>query len=265
MESRMRDPSPREPGRAGWERSLFRGIAAFLVFAIFAIVIPPLRKAPVIRWVENQGGDVHTREGWLTKLLPSGLRSRLDRDLGGPGWREPFDQIYQVYLETDPRSGDLDRLHRFPELKDLWLEGSGVSDSFLASLPKFQSLEKLRLKHTQISAGGLVHLKRLPRLKYLSLENTTVDDEGLAHLAGLANLEYLDLGGTRITDEGLASLAGFPHLEVLDLSSTKITDKGMKQLESSTSLQRLSVWGTGVSDAGVARLEAALPGITIDR
>lgn len=261
----MKDQPQSGPRGAIWERWLFRGIVVFLILGIGAIAIPPVRKAPVIRWVEVQGGKVHTRPGWLTTLMPSGLRSRLDRELGGSQWRDPFDRIYQVYLETDLQDENLHRLHRFPELKNLWLEGSGVSDAFLASLPNFQRLETLRLKNTQISATGLVHLKGLPRLKYLNLENTNVDDEGLAYLAGLSNLQYLDLEGTRITDEGLASLAGLSNLEVLDVCKTKITDSGMKQLENFTSLRKLRVWGTGVTDASVAQLRAALPGIAIER
>jgi Leucine rich repeat len=68
----------------------------------------------------------------------------------------------------------------------------GLTDDDLALLEAFPNLQQLTLSHTKISDAGLVHIKKLKQLEWLDLSQTRVTDAGLVHIEGLNKLETLN-------------------------------------------------------------------------
>jgi Leucine-rich repeat (LRR) protein len=101
----------------------------------------------------------------------------------------------------------------------------------LPQLRAFPQLEELYLIATNITDASLANLHSLANLRTLDLGRTRVTDKGLAHLQGLTNLRTLGLSATRITDAGMAYLKKLTGLQLLDLSTTKVTDAGVKELQ----------------------------------
>lgn len=116
-----------------------------------------------------------------------------------------------------------------PELEDLDLSKSLVTDAGLAHLAALKKLDFLDLSDTQITGEGLGALASTP-ITRLDLTRATITDDGLASLAHLHTLEMLWLNETAITDEGLARLVGLGSLEQLDISDTAVTDAGLEHL-----------------------------------
>ena len=80
----------------------------------------------------------------------------------------------------------------FPELKQVGLSGTPLTDAGLASLTEVASLDALFLSQTKIT------------------------DAGLVKLAGCTQLRFLDVSGTRVTKAGIASLRkALPQLEIM--------------------------------------------------
>ena len=152
------------------------------------------------------------------------------------------------------------------------LQGTKVTDAWLANLKGLTKLKSLVLCHTAVDTG-LEHLKGLTTLESLDLWNTAVTDKGLEHLKGLTQLQSLNLGVNKVTDKGLEHLKGLTQLQSLNLFGTEVTDTGLKQLKGLTQLQSLDlgvlkftgrdgsnvlttvVFGTRVTDAGLEQLK----------
>merc|ERR1740128_392810 len=146
-------------------------------------------------------------------------------------------------------------------LKDMNLEGTGISGEGLESVPVLKQLETLNLGgyHGQLTNTGLLQLlaKCSATLEYLDLEGTGISGEGLKSVPALklkkldvsaclnltntgllqllakctATLEHLDLSYTRISGEGLDSVPVLEKLETLDLTNCRnLTKTGLLQL-----------------------------------
>ena len=112
--------------------------------------------------------------------------------------------------------------------------GGEVADAQLALLvPIAPQVYELNLAGSKVTDAGLAQVGQLPNLRRLHLEKTAVTDAGLAHLKNLANLEYLNLYGTAVTDAGLANLAGLKNLRSLYLWQSKVTAEGAANLKKS--------------------------------
>lgn len=179
---------------------------------------------------------------------------------------------------------DLFVLTAFPELRELDLSFSDITDSGLAKLTDLTALRTLILDGTKITNLGLLCLKPLRELRYLSLNSVKITDAGLSNLEPLQNLEKLDIGslagleergsitdkglaylhklpklqsvsvGSSITDKGLDHLSALPGLRRLIMLSSKITDEGMRHLEKLTELEELWLSGAEITDAGLVHL-----------
>ncbi len=100
-------------------------------------------------------------------------------------------------------------------MRDLYLDGTKITNAGLAQLANLKKLHMLDLANTQIGDAGLVHLKSLASLDSLFLDRTQVSDAGLVHLKGLKNLKMLDLTGTKCTREGAKQLRqALPNLQI---------------------------------------------------
>jgi hypothetical protein len=103
-----------------------------------------------------------------------------------------------------------------------WFDGLSVSfsmntimDEHMVLFKVLPQLSELYLESTHITDAGLVHLKGLTELSYLNLRGTEVTDSGLVHLKGVTKLIVLDLIDTQVTDSGAKALqAALPKCEI---------------------------------------------------
>lgn len=172
----------------------------------------------------------------LVKQLGGRVRWTNDRPKNG--------HVVSVSLSVNTlRDDDLAQLTpwwwNFPELKDLDLSSSAITDA------------------------GLAHL-RGAELRSLALDGTQITGDGLRHLTGMSELRSLSLNETQIGDDGLEHVARLPQLGALYLRGTPIGDDGLRHLEQRTSLRYLRLGrNRGVTDAGIERLQAAVPELRI--
>jgi Leucine-rich repeat (LRR) protein len=99
--------------------------------------------------------------------------------------------------------------------------------AFLAALPE---LKQLVLTETQITDECMSLIGRLCKLSMLDLSNTCISDNGAFQLATLVKLEALGIYGTQITDATVEIIAKLPKLKMLNISFTAITDAGLFKL-----------------------------------
>lgn len=105
--------------------------------------------------------------------------------------------VFKVEFSGKPKFSDDDLKKAVPHLKEL------------------PDLRELQLGFTKVTDKGLAHLKDLKHLKGLGLAGTAVTDKGLEQLKGLTELESLNLMATKVTDAGVADLKkAIPKVEV---------------------------------------------------
>ncbi len=86
------------------------------------------------------------------------------------------------------------------------------------------------LSRTKVTDDGLKHIGKLARLTHLNLSRTQITDKGIEHLSGLRSLEYLNLYGTGVSNAVLSTLAKHRKLKFLYTWNTKITSEGLSKL-----------------------------------
>ncbi len=128
-----------------------------------------------------------------------------------------------------------------PDLRDLMLQGPGITDAELVSLGSLTQLRKLNLSMTKVTGTGLVYLARLKHLAELQLVFADLADADLPPLAGLSSLQTLDLrGNSAITDQGLRALAACQTLQFLQVDQTRVTSAGVAALQAALPTVRIS-------------------------
>ena len=145
------------------------------------------------------------------------------------------------------------------------VEASLSDDAQMECLKAFPELQELQLNSTRITDAGLQHLAGLTQLQEVGIYGTRITNAGLLQLAGLTDLDCLDLHSTQITNAGLRHLAVLSQLRWLSLYDTQITDAGLPQLAGLTKLQKLYLGGTEFTDEGVRKLQQALPNCGVVR
>lgn len=86
------------------------------------------------------------------------------------------------------------------------------------------------LSRTKVTDKGLEAIGKLGRLTHLNLNRTEVSDAGIAHLGELRGLRWLNLYGTKVTDASIEELAKHKKLEALYLWNSGITSEGADKL-----------------------------------
>ena len=113
------------------------------------------------------------------------------------------------------------------------LRGTWVSDSDLRRLNQFPDLSQLDLSLTHITDQGMQEVKDLRKITELNLYFAEyVTDEGIAAIRDWKNLKRLNLHGTKAGDTALEHIAGISALESLNVGSTLMTDVGLERLTS---------------------------------
>ncbi|MCY2925260.1 MAG: hypothetical protein NT031_07455 [Planctomycetota bacterium] len=176
----------------------------------------------------------------------------------------PLRNLTGLYvLDAESISGTgLASLAATTALRELELDGKGLTDEGLKAIGALQGLRSLRLSDCpRITDAGVQALGKLARLDSLTMPGADlVTDAGIAALEPLAELEALDLSATALTDKALESMAKLTNLRYLTLTAAgKITDAGLKALSRCKGLQTLDIAGNETcTGAGVGAL-AALP------
>lgn len=93
-----------------------------------------------------------------------------------------------------------------PNIVELDLSRTKVTDEGLKTVGKLARLRKLNLNRTQVTGAGIGHLKELKDLEWLNLYGTPVDDSALPAIAQNRKLKSLYLYNTQISEEGIDKL-----------------------------------------------------------
>ena len=93
------------------------------------------------------------------------------------------------------------------------------------------NIVQLHLGYSQVTDAGLSHLKQMPNLERLHLLKTSITDAGLSHLKALKKLTYLNLYDTQVTDRCFETLKTLPALRSLYLWGANVSDAAARQFE----------------------------------
>ncbi len=144
-----------------------------------------------------------------------------------------FTRVYCVVVSgADCRGPDVfAHLAQLPEITELTVHQSQLTDACLENLRGLKRLRHLELCETRITGAGLARLAALPELRRINLEGTPITDADLENLKGMTRLEALGLAKTNVTNAGLRHIEGLVNLRVLDLSDSKVTPEALKELQ----------------------------------
>ena len=214
----------------------------------------PGARPPGPEWLRNLFG-----ENFLSDVkyvyIPS--QTKPDPNAAAKHW---WQKALAVLAPEPPPDADaaLATCEEFPNLKDLVLSETTVSDRGLAHLDKLSQLRSLELSETTVSDAGLAHVKGLIHLRRLDVSVTDDTDGGMICLSELNELRALDVAWTKVGDAGLAHVNGLLHLRELDLNGTNTTDAGMAYLSELSELEVLHLSRTKIGDAGLEHLKRCL-------
>ncbi|MCL2305034.1 MAG: hypothetical protein FWC43_06785 [Planctomycetaceae bacterium] len=167
---------------------------------------------------------------------------------------KPVSTLKQLKLDnTETDDAELEKICRtHPELVELTLGGTKVTDAGLVHLAQLPKLKKVRLSKTAITDTGMNALAQCKQLEDIDVSQTVISDGGVKELAELSRLKRLNLYLTFVTDAGLDF---FPAtIEWLNLDKCPITDEGLAKLVPLSKLAWLHLGGTAITDAGLAGL-----------
>lgn len=161
-----------------------------------------------------------------------------------------------VLRGTDLEDKDLiGVMKHLPQLVEMDIGYTKITDKSLAALAKMPHLTTLRLRKTAITKAGLKYLSASRSLRYLDLADTAIADDSLSALTPLTRLSTLNLARTNITDAGICNLHHLKSLKCLDVSKSGLTDQGLQDLISHLpDLEQLNLSNTRVTSRGVIAL-----------
>jgi len=172
---------------------------------------------------------------------------------GGSLTRDASGKITGIDLRSSwVTDSDMPLLARIPDLRQLDLALTRISDRGLRALKAAPSLEDVNLYFAeQITDEGASVVKTWPRLKHLNLRGTKITDSTLEFLGGVPSLEWLDIGWAQITDTGLDHLSALTNLKWLTMGGNKLTDTALQFLRQMPQLEYLDLGGTQRTDSGL--------------
>ena len=107
-----------------------------------------------------------------------------------------------------------------------------IGDDFVKELFLIApNIAELDLSRTGISDASLEYIGNFARLTKLNLANTKVGDAGVAKLAGLKKLDWLNLYGTKVSDSGLPDIAKIRSLKTIYFYKSKVSSDGLGKLK----------------------------------
>lgn len=249
IDMRRQDPHVKRPLLQFRLRTLMLLVllCSVLLGSWFAVLEPFRRRARLIDTIERRWGSVtveHDGPAWVSRLFGEQYAGDVVTIAVFENW-SPVKLIEDEIIEV---------LEDTPELRELSLSDTPITDAGLARLPELPKLEYLSLMDTKFSGAGLARLKELPSLINLDLGYSHVAEESLVHLESLEGLQSLSLAGTRVGDDGLSHLAPLRKLSWLMLIETEVSDAGLVHLRNMHDLEFLFLSDTQIRGGGFAHL-----------
>jgi Leucine-rich repeat (LRR) protein len=115
-------------------------------------------------------------------------------------------------------------------LEVLSLPNLKLSDTFVARLGDAPELRQLNLENTGVTDAGLECLAKLNRLQILNLSGTKLSDASMPYIGQMSGLGDLRLSNTQLTNAGLASLKNCRRLNWLTVDHTKVSLEGLDKV-----------------------------------
>jgi hypothetical protein len=159
----------------------------------------------------------------------------------------------------------LEPLAKMRHLEVLYLMRTPVGDKGLAHAQNVHGLRELWVEGTGITDASVPWIVSNPKLTHLDVDGAKITDRSAPHLAKLQNLEVLALRNTQITSRGLAEIARLPRLKHLYLTGTAVDDEGLRHLAEVETLETLDVRLTSVTVAGREQFRRAKPGCRLEQ
>ena len=166
-------------------------------------------------------------------------------------------ELEQLQLTGTPKLSNalLAHFSQLSRLESLALDGDGITDSGLQTLPPLRGLKSLYLNGTASAGLALARFQGAPLERFSCAH---LSDDGAKLLGGFPRLLDLSLAGSPVTGKGLAEIAHLSKLQRLDLTTCrKIADADFAVLGDLYELRSLSLSETAAGDlaaAGLAKL-----------
>jgi hypothetical protein len=151
-------------------------------------------------------------------------------------------------------------------LRELWLQGTHITDASAATLSRMKTLDFLQLNATALSDNFLEQLEPLPALGRFGLRGTQVTGAGMKYLSRHPALRELDVYHTKVDDAGVRSLVECRLLTSLGLSMTGITNDVFDTLEKLPTLTNVDLSANRpITNEAVSTFQTAHPQCKIER
>ena len=198
-------------------------------------------------------------------------------DLSGEmGFLQYANSVSRIDLRrTDVGDGDMVDVARTPQLSELMIGGTRVTDNGISALgkatlleilhandlsltcenfPAFAELRELELSGSDITLSGWAAIAKLPALEELSVTGGGISKQVCSELAKLPSLRKLALEHCDIQSNALSSLAPCTSLEELWLEGVVFQDPGSTGIGSLQQLGLLDLEATNANDETVNQL-----------
>lgn len=158
-------------------------------------------------------------------------------------WEEQLQRITQretaqLELSQPITAEQLEKLKSLPPLREILLDGGGVSDDSLDALLVHTDCFHLRLRQSPITDRGLEQLvAHLKSIRILNLPQAAITPDGIHSLGLLPKLTNLRLGGATIKDDAVEAMTDLPELESLHLIGPTLTDAALDSVARIKSLR----------------------------
>lgn len=177
------------------------------------------------------------------------LNRKISDDFERWVFKAQFDDFDVPYVISHP-----ERQYKSGELQDnrLTLRGREFNNNSLAKWKNHPDVHELDLSNSDVSDEGMEVVQSLTNLRWLDLSNTKITDIGLKKLSNLDKLSYLRIKNTPVSGTGLKGAAYLPVLESLNLSYTQVSDHTIIHIEKASNLQALYLEETLVTEQGLS-------------
>jgi internalin A len=145
---------------------------------------------------------------------------------------------------------------RLPNLQELSVIGSDVTDQGLRCLGGHRSLRSLYLRGLPITRAAAEALTTIPHLTDLTIRHATVEPAALKVLAGMKSLRTLHLYNGDLTDTDLTAARGFVGLTALEVGGKHFTPAALGLLGEPAALRDLTLTGQSLTGANAKSFAA---------
>lgn len=154
----------------------------------------------------------------------------------------------------DVTSDAVSALKGHPRLEKLAAtDRSAIGDAGIEALVSVPNLMDLTLERSEITDAAYAHLAKMKKLKYVRAPLTKTTDVGVKQLAAATQIELLDFRDcTGVSDEGVGALSKLTKIRSFKVWGRQITDKSLSTFGLMTNMASLGLQDTAVTGDGGA-------------